>query len=307
MRSLAALWLLTACTFEPASGQFGCADGVCPDGLVCVEARCVRASDAALPDAGRDGGADPDAGVDGSVPEDAGPEDAGPEDAGPGDAGAPCPADFCADFEEPSVLAGWTIPEVVGTGAVERRTEADAPSPPGVFHSSISVPPPNATYHAARLSLQETVPGYDVATPQLELSFSFRMDELVDNPGVTLAGLRYGADEHYVIVAINPHPTDATRVEVNYFFAPESVVRPIGDVALGEWASLDIRVARRVSASGTPVGGGVTFVLGDAVVTGFLPEAALTDALRFDVGLATTNSDARRAAASYDAVVIRYR
>ena len=285
--------LATACTFEPASGQFGCADGRCPEGFACVAARCVRPSDAETPDAGTDAEASAeDSGVDG-----------GALDAGPP---PPCPTDFCADFDEGSVLSGWSVAEVVGTGQIEAREDLTAPSPTRVFASTVSLPPPDAPYHAARLSLQEGIPGYDADTPQLSLAFAFRVDEFVDNPGVTLADLRYGADEHYVVVAINPDPTDATRVELNYYFAPEAVVHPIGVVAIGAWVDLEIVVPRRTGTPGTPVGGGVTFVVDGVPTTGLLPAAALTDALRFDVGLSTTGPDARLASVVFDAVRIGY-
>ena len=87
---------------EPRSGQFTCADGMCPDGLVCQEGLCVEpggVSDGGA-DAGRDGGPDEDGGgEDGGVRADAAGPDGGVDaghDAGPDaevDAGA------CVDMD----------------------------------------------------------------------------------------------------------------------------------------------------------------------------------------------------------------
>jgi hypothetical protein len=181
----------------------------------------------------------------------------------------------------------------------------DAPSAPAVFESAIAIPTATGPYNAARLSFQPSVPGHESATPLQRLSFAMKVTAFEDNPGVTLAGVRYGAAESYIILSLSPHMP--TGVDLTYFYTGESVVRVLAPIELDTWVTLTVSIAPRSSTMSELVVPGITVEV-DGVPTTLVtaPGAVLSEDLRFDVGLSTTNPEAHLATVQYDDVTIDY-
>ena len=259
MKTLLAISLaLVGCSFTPQSGQFRCTEGVCPTGLVCDSAStlCVDPDDLS------------------------------------------CEADFCARFDEGTPQEGWTNFEISGgtTSTITRAFVDDAPSPPAVFRSSIGLP--ETGFRAARLSFQPSDALFASTTPTLEVEFSFSVTEFSyatppdDADPVAICGIRYGADEDYINLTIEPAGMGQVQLGVAlYEGGPTSVLIPeLASLTFGEWHRVKVIVPPRTSVEGEPVGGGVSFELdGVSTVSGGLPAARLGATLRFDVGLGTTS------------------
>ena len=215
-----------------------------------------------------------------------------------------CAADFCARFDDvPTPATGWDVAEVSGGGHIELVPAASAPSAPNVLVSAVSAD--SAAFHAARLSLQPSSADYATATPKLELAFSFSAIQADNQTALSsIANVRYGAAEHYLIVALEP--VNKSHQLIAYPFPAGEPVVVLGAAKFGSWQTIRMTIPKRSADLGNPVGSGATVELDGSPKTLTLPPAVLTADLRFDLGLAIPSAPAADSVVHFDDVAITW-